>query len=112
LDVKSEKNVRDMLASTNKEYYVVMDKLKRVVASGNFHHEFIPKHVIAAGSTENVVQIIDGIPLCCKVTLRGLEAPLVLNITYLSKANPVSGHGGGADLKIFVSQKNSEPSAS
>jgi len=33
-----------MIATTNKEYYIVMDKLKRVVASGNFHHELIPKH--------------------------------------------------------------------
>lgn len=38
------KNVKDMIATTNKEYYIVMDKLKRVVASGNFHHELIPKH--------------------------------------------------------------------
>jgi hypothetical protein len=32
-----------------------MDKLKRVVASGNFHHEFTPKHQLAAGSNENKI---------------------------------------------------------
>jgi hypothetical protein len=53
VNVSQEKNVREMLATTNKEYYIVMDKLKRVVASGNFHHELIPKHALAAGSTEN-----------------------------------------------------------
>ena len=79
--------MREMLATTNKEYYIVMDKLKRVVASGNFHHELIPKHALAAGSTENNIQIIEGIPTCCKITLRGMEAPLLINISYLSKSN-------------------------
>lgn len=45
--------MREMLVTTNKEYYIVMDKLKRVVASGNFHHELIPKHALTAGSLEN-----------------------------------------------------------
>ena len=64
-----------------------MDKLKRVVASGNFHHEFIPKHLVAAGSNENKIQIIDGIPACCKITLKGFEAPLTIQFSYLSKPN-------------------------
>ena len=42
-----------MIATTNKEYYVVMDKLKRVVASGNFHQELLPKGALSAGSLEN-----------------------------------------------------------
>ena len=56
-DFKTEKNVRELLATTNKEYFVIMDKLKRVVASGNFHHELIPKHLVSAGSTENNLQV-------------------------------------------------------
>jgi len=60
-----------LIATTNKEYYIVMDKLKRVVASGNFHHEFIPKHMVTAVSNENKVTVIDGIPMCCKVNLKG-----------------------------------------
>jgi len=36
--------VRDLFATTNKDYHIVMDKLKRVVASGNFHHELVPKN--------------------------------------------------------------------
>lgn len=34
-DTSVEKNVRDLLATTNKEYHVVMDKLKRIVATGD-----------------------------------------------------------------------------
>jgi hypothetical protein len=54
-----------------------MDKLKRVVASGNFHHEFIPKHLNPSPDS-NRLQIIDGIPVCCKITLKGFEAPLTI----------------------------------
>lgn len=81
----NEKNVRELLATTNKEYYVVMDKLKRVVASGNFHHELQPKHLLGPGSLENTLQIIDEIPSCCKITLKGNEAPLAISIIYLNK---------------------------
>ncbi len=72
--------MRELIATTNKEYYVVMDKLKRVVASGNFHHEFVPKHLAQSGSAENSLQVIDGIPSCCKISLRGNVAPLTINI--------------------------------
>ena len=29
--------VKELLNSTNKDYYIVMDKLKRVVSNGNYH---------------------------------------------------------------------------
>ena len=74
-----------MITTTNKEYYVVMDKLKRVVASGNFHQELVPRHSLAPGSLDNNIHVIDGIPSCCKITLKGNEAPLVVNIQYISK---------------------------
>ena len=105
------KNVKDMIATTNKEYYIVMDKLKRVVASGNFHHEFIPKHQqTAGGANENKIQVIDGITSCCKINLKGMEAPLVIQVSYLSKPN-ANGQGGGADMKVYISQKYTEPSS-
>jgi hypothetical protein len=93
--------VRELLASTNKEYYLVMDKLKRVVASGNFHHELIPRHHLSTGSTENTLTIIDEIPSCCRITLKGNEAPLAVSILYLSRA--------AGDLKVYISQKYAEP---
>lgn len=84
-DTSVEKNVRDLLATTSKEYHVVMDKLKRVVASGNFHHELLPKHLLMDNASQNILQIIDGIPICCKIDLRGSEAPLTITISYVNQ---------------------------
>jgi hypothetical protein len=50
------KDVRELLATTNKQYFVMMDKLKRVVATGgNFHQELIPKHLLPKDSRDNTL---------------------------------------------------------
>lgn len=110
IEFKSEKNVRELLATTNKEYFVIMDKLKRVVASGNFHHELIAKHLLSSGSTENNVNVIDGIPICCKITLKDNEAPLTILINYLGQKAKRGGEESHGDLKVYISNKYTEPS--
>ena len=85
---------------------MVMDKLKRVVASGNFHHELQPRHTLTAGSTENNLTIIDEIPSCCKITLKGNEAPLNISIIYLGNTTKKDTAG---DLKVYISQRYAEP---
>jgi len=109
IDFKSEKNVRELLATTNKEYFVIMDKLKRVVASGNFHHELLAKHLLSAGSTENNVNVIDGIPICCKISLKDNEAPLTILVNYLGRKRGGEESSFG-DLKVYISSKYTEPS--
>jgi hypothetical protein len=110
IDFKSENNVRELLATTNKEYFVIMDKLKRVVASGNFHHELIAKHLLSLGSNENIVNVIDGIPACCKITLKDNEAPLTILISYLGQKGKKGSDESRGDLKVYISHKYTEPS--
>lgn len=38
--------VKELLSTTNKDYYVVIDKLKRVVSNGNYHIDLRAKHLI------------------------------------------------------------------
>jgi hypothetical protein len=77
-----------------------MDKLKRVVASGNFHHELVPRHNLSAGSTDNTLTIIDEIPSCCKISLKGNEGPLSIYVLYLSQNGKKDSLG---DLKVYIS---------
>lgn len=83
----------------------MMDKLKRVVATGgNFHHELIPKHLLPKDSRDNDLQIIDEIPCCCRVALRGNESPLTVFIKYESAQKKGQPQTPGAnDLKVFIS---------
>ncbi len=38
--------VKELLTTTNKDYYIVMDKLKRVVSNGNYHIDLRANHLI------------------------------------------------------------------
>ena len=57
-DSEKFKKVRELIMLTNKDYYIVMDKLKRVVASGNFHHELLPKDLVGPGGHENTLNVL------------------------------------------------------
>jgi hypothetical protein len=95
--VPPAETVKQIFNSTNKDFYVVMDKLKRVVSNGNYHIDLTPNHLIPKAETAkaNIVQVIDGIPTCCRISLKDQTAPLVIKVAYKTQG----------DLKVFISQK-------
>ena len=62
--------------------------------------------------------MINDIPSCCKISLKGYDAPLTILISYLGGAfagkhrDATDGGHSISDLKVFVSQKHTEPSPS
>ena len=62
--------------------------------------------------------MINDIPSCCKISLKGYDAPLTILISYLGGAfagkhrDATDGGHSMSDLKVFVSQKHTEPSPS
>ena len=67
-------------------------KLSRVVDNGTFH-----KIIETRG--ENLFEVVEGVPICCKLLIRGLPPPLAISVMYKVKG----------DLKVFISQRNPEP---
>ena len=65
------------------------------MSNGSFHINL--KH-----REDNILDVFDGVPLCCKLSLRGYEAPLTLNIKNLGKG----------DFKVYTGFKITEPSSS
>ena len=68
--------------------------MSKVVDDGNFHK-------VLENRVPKELDVIDGIPCTCKVDLKGMQPPLVVQVKYRSKG----------DLSVYGSFKNQEPNA-
>ncbi|CDW81431.1 UNKNOWN [Stylonychia lemnae] len=91
-DKAYEKNVKDLLNQTVKEYQIAKLQLSKLVNNGNFHQNLNSRG-------ENHHQILQEIDQYCRLNTRGYFAPLNLMFTYETKG----------DLKVFLGLKTKEP---
>ena len=68
--------------------------MSKVVDNGDFHKLLENRRPVE-------LQVIDGIPCSCKVDLRGMQPPLVVQVRYRTPG----------DLHAYGSYKNQEPDA-
>jgi len=87
-----ESKVQDLMVRTAKDFMIAKIKLARVVNNGDFHEALDAK-------LPSSLHVIEGVPLFCKMDLRGYEAPLIIGVEYKTKG----------DLKVYAGQKISEP---
>ena len=88
-----------MLNSTNRDIQLALYKLSRVVDTGNFHK-------VLENDEPVELDVLEGIPVCCVVNLKGKSPPLTLNIKYEDDKKRTD-----KEIAIYGSCSNPEPDA-
>lgn len=84
-----EHDIQKILQTTNKEIQLAKYKISRVVDDGSHH-------IVLENRVMREFNILDEIPILCRITLKGMEPPLTITLIQTAKS----------DLTIYGSYKS------
>lgn len=73
--LKNKNQASILIRSANKDIQQALYKINKVIDNGNFHKILTIKQ-------KSSFDIFEGVPICCKITVRGIDPPLIFKIAY------------------------------